>query len=76
MNKDSGKIGYRSISGGRLSVRCSLYMAAITAIRHNTLIRSFYTRLREKGKPAKIALVHCQDKFVIFGEVQDRAFLV
>jgi transposase len=65
MNKDSGKTrGYRSISGGRLSVRCSLYMAAITAIRHNTLIKSFYTRLREKGKPAKVALVACMRKMV------------
>lgn len=65
MNKDSGKTqGYRSISGGRVSVRCSLYMATLVAVRHNPLIKSFYTRLREKGKPAKVALVACMRKMI------------
>ena len=65
MNKDSGKTqGYRTIMGGRLSVRCSLYMATLVAIRHNTLIKIFYKRLREKGKPGKVALVACMRKLV------------
>lgn len=65
MNKDSGKMQkYRTIMGGRLSVRCSLYMATLVAIRHNTLIKSFYKRLREKGKPGKVALVACMRKLV------------
>lgn len=49
MNKDSGTMqGYRKIMGGRIFVRCSLYMAAIVAIRHNTAIRNFYQRLKEQ----------------------------
>ena len=47
MNKDSGTMqGYSKIMGGRISVRCSLYMAAVVAIRHNQAIKSFYQRLR------------------------------
>ena len=66
MNHDSG--GYsaqRHIRGGRPSVRCSLYMAAIVAIRHNTVIKVFYQRLRNQGKPAKVAIVAAMRKMVI-----------
>ena len=65
MNKDSGTLqGYRKIMGGRISVRCSLYMAAITAIRYNGTIKSFYQRLRAKGKPAKVAIVAAMRKMI------------
>lgn len=65
MNKDSGQSqGYRKISGGRAAVRCSLYMAAVVAIRHNTLMKNFYQRLRKKGKPAKVAIVAAMRKMV------------
>jgi transposase len=39
-------------------------MATLVAVRRNTLIKSFYTRLREKGKPAKVALVACMRKMI------------
>lgn len=46
-NVESGNmIGKSSIRGGRLSVRCTLYMVALVAIRHNPTIRDFYQRLR------------------------------
>lgn len=65
MNKDSGTMqGYRKIMGGRISVRCSLYMAAVVAIRHNKAIKSFYQRLRAKGKPAKVAIVAAMRKMI------------
>lgn len=65
MNKDSGKTqGYRHIAGGRLSVRCALYMACISAIKSNPLIKPFYKRLREQGKPTKVALVACMRKMI------------
>lgn len=38
---------------GRL--RTALYMAALTAARYNPVIRTFYTRLRARGKPGKVA---------------------
>lgn len=65
MNKESGTMqGYRKIMGGRLSVRCSLYMAAVVAIRHNKVIKSFYQRLRAKGKPAKVAIIAAMRKMI------------
>lgn len=65
INKDSGQLqGYRKIYGGRISVRCSLYMAAIVVIRHNSLMKEFYQRLRKKGKPAKVAIVAAMRKMI------------
>jgi len=57
-NNDSGKgQGKRFIQGGRSRLRQVLYMAAITAIRFNAPLKAFYTRLREQGKLAKVALI-------------------
>lgn len=65
-NVESGnKVGKSSIRGGRLSVRCMLYMVALVAIRHNPVIRDFYQRLREQQKPAKVAIVACMRKILI-----------
>ena len=56
-NHDSGKRrGKRRIFGGRASIRAVLYMATLSAIRHNPIIRSFYQRLLAKGKIKKVAL--------------------
>ena len=54
------------IQGGRAAVRRVLYMAAVTASRHNPVLKSFYERLIAKGKPAKIALVALMRRLVIF----------
>lgn len=63
--RDSGQYrGRRSIAGGRGQVRASLYMASIAAIRANAVIRAFYQRLREAGKPAKVAIVACMRKIL------------
>jgi transposase len=57
-NDDSGpRRGLRRIWGGRASVRAALYMAAFNAIRHNPVLRPFYERLRQRGKPFKCALI-------------------
>lgn len=65
-DNDSGhRRGRRSIRGGRASVRCVLYMATLTATRCNPAIRSFYRRLREAGKPVKLALVAAMRKLII-----------
>jgi len=63
--RDSGRHrGRRSIAGGRGQVRASLYMATVAAIRANAVIRAFYQRLREAGKPAKVAIVACMRKIL------------
>jgi transposase len=57
-NRDSGQWrGRRAIWGGRAPVRAALYMAALVATRHNPVLAAFYRRLRDAGKPAKVALV-------------------
>ena len=57
-NDDSGpRRGQRRIAGGRASVRCALYMAAFNAIRYNPVLKPFYQRLRDAGKPFKLALI-------------------
>ena len=56
--RDSGMIrGVRRIRGGRASVRTALYLAAMTASRFNPLLRELYERLRQAGKPPKLAFV-------------------
>lgn len=65
VNRDSGKMrGRRTIFGGRAGVRCTLYMAVITAIQFNPVIRAFYVRLVEAGKAKKVALVACMRKLL------------
>ena len=64
-NCDSGvRKGKRSVWGGRAQVRSALYMSVMAGIRCNDQIRSFYQRLREQGKPAKVALVACMRKLL------------
>lgn len=65
VNRDSGTSrGHRAIAGGRTSVRDVLYMAALTAIRHNDPVRVAYQRLRSRGTPAKAALVAAMRKLL------------
>ncbi|HAF2129715.1 TPA: IS110 family transposase [Salmonella enterica] len=64
-NHDSGKMrGKRCISGGRKSVRNVLYMAVLTATRFNPVIKAFYNRLINKGKPTKVAFIACMHKML------------
>jgi len=66
LNRDSGAFrGRRMVWGGRARVRTALYMAALVGSRHNPVLRAFYTRLRDAGKPAKVALVACMHKLLI-----------
>lgn len=65
-SNDSGtREGKRSIHGGRIGVRCALFMAALSAIRHNPEIRAFYQRLRAGGKPQKVAHVAAARKIIV-----------
>jgi transposase len=65
-NNDSGKRrGKRRIFGGRTSVRSVLYMAALSATKHNPVIKAFYERLLEKGKVKKVAITACMRKLLV-----------
>ncbi|MCX7854077.1 MAG: IS110 family transposase [Caldilineales bacterium] len=54
----------RHIIGGCQEVRNILYMATLNATRFNPVIRTFYQRLRQAGKPAKVALVAAMRKLL------------
>ncbi|MBL8207990.1 MAG: IS110 family transposase [Blastocatellia bacterium] len=56
--------GASHIRGGRASVRSVLYMATLTAVRCNPIIRAFYQKLRAAGKAAKVALTACMHKLL------------
>jgi len=58
LNRDSGTLrGKRAIWGGRVNVRNTMYMAALSASRFNAPLRAFFQRLKAAGKPHKVALV-------------------
>ena len=65
-NHESGKgRKKRRIFGGRASIRCVLYMATLSAIIHNPVIKAFYHRLLAKGKLKKVALTACMRKLLV-----------
>lgn len=65
LNLDSGtRSAPRSIWGGRAAVRGALYMATLVATRWNPVIKAFYGRLRDAGKPPKVALVAAMRKLL------------
>jgi transposase len=65
LNRDSGRLkGKRSIWGGRAVVRTALYLAVLSAMRFNPVIKAFYERLVQAGKPKKAAMTACMHKLL------------
>ena len=65
LSRDSGTFrGRRFVQGGRAPVRAVLYMATLVATKRNAVIRAFYQRLLQAGKPKKLALVACMRKLL------------
>ena len=65
-NRDSGSLrGSRCIWGGRAQVRRVLYMAVVSAVRSNPIIKNFYAQLRARGKYPKAALTACMRKLLV-----------
>ena len=63
---DSGAMrGKRRIFGGRAVVRRALYMASLSAVRHDAVLRTFYQRLLAAGKAKKVALCACARKLLV-----------
>ena len=66
LNDDSGiQKNKRFIQGGRKRARCALYMPALTASRHNPVLKEFYQRLLKAGKLKKVALTAVMRKLLI-----------
>ena len=56
--------GKSFIGGGRPAVRAALFMATMSAVRHNPTIRAFRQRLLAKGKPRMVVMVACMRKLL------------
>lgn len=66
MANQSGKSDRkRKVRGGRSTVRRVLYMATLVGTRKNPVIRKFYLKLLQKGKPKKVALIACMRKLLL-----------
>jgi transposase len=64
-SNDSGlHRGQRHIRGGRSEVRTALYMATLTAVRCNAVIREDFERLTKAGKTHKVAMTACMRKLL------------
>jgi transposase len=56
--RDSGKkTGKRRIRAGRSAPRTALYLAAMNGARFNPILKTFYARLIDAGKPPKLAFI-------------------
>jgi transposase len=66
LNRDSGLMrGRRTVWGGRVYVRTMLYLGANVARQHHPLLKDFYRRLRDAGKPHQVAVTACARKLVV-----------
>lgn len=65
--RDSGATkGHRFIAGGRPKLRRLLYLSAVSLIRSKSPLSAFYRRLRDAGKPPKVALIATARKLLTF----------
>ncbi len=66
INRDSGNFkGKRRIFGGRWRVRRALYLAILSAMRFNPVIKAYYQRLKQRGKPSKVAMIAAARKLLM-----------
>jgi len=65
-DRDSGpQRGQRHIAGGRRSVRCALFMATLSAVRHDRLLKAHHQQLLARGKKPLVALTACLRKLLV-----------
>lgn len=65
LSRDSGTFqGQRTTWGGRAGPRSATYMAALSAVRYDPTLRSFYQGLLARGKAKKVALVAAMRKLL------------
>jgi transposase len=65
--RDSGQVSARRRTGyaGRAGLRPVLFMAALSAVRHDPNLKAFYDRLTRAGKPKRLALTAVARKLVV-----------
>lgn len=50
---------------GNASLRRDLYMPAVSAMRHNVILKAFAQRLKDRGKPGKVIVVAVMRKLIV-----------
>ncbi len=56
--------GRRRIKGGRAPIRTVLYMAMLSAIQHNKIMKALYQKLVAQDKHKKVELTACMRKMM------------
>jgi len=65
MARDSGTFrGKRMTGGGRKQIRSRLFMPTLVAVRHNPILKAYYTGLINRGKSKMVALVAVMRKLI------------
>ncbi len=65
VNRDSGRRrGHRAIAGGRTAVRNVLFMATLSAIRCNPVLKAHHAQLTARGRPKMVAIVACMRRLL------------
>ena len=65
INRDSGAMrGHRAIAGGRTAVRNVLFMATLSAIRWNPVLKDHYRQVVGRGRPKMVAVVACMRRLL------------
>lgn len=64
--------GYRRTRGGRPNVKRALFMAALSARRHNAQLRPFYERLVSNGKKPLVAITALMRKMLVIANARLR----
>jgi transposase len=65
LSRDSGTLrGKRTTWGGPASVRSALYMATLSAVRYDPVLRAFYQGVVARGKLKKVTLVAAMRKLL------------
>lgn len=65
LSRDSGTfVGQRTTWGGRASPRAATYMATLSAVRYDPILKTFYQGLLARGKAKKVAMVAAMRKLL------------
>ncbi|MDP4027317.1 IS110 family transposase [Methylobacterium sp. NEAU 140] len=75
-NQSGATDAYRRTRGGRPEVKATLFMAALSAARHNPTLRAAYERLRANGKKPIVAITALMRRIIVIANARLRDALV
>jgi transposase len=65
--RESGTLSWRPhiSKRGNAYIRAALYMAAVSSILHNEVLRIYFNRMKDNGKPGKTGVIALERKLLI-----------